>query len=203
MGWGISISQDEKGHVYCNDADFETDDTDYDGFPPSSYDYICNYMDHHHHSEIDMARDEGSVHLANEACRDAFQSAKYAYEYLDEEEKMRMHEKWLEQTKEDIKNCVVDKLAKKKIKVEIEEYKKGNSDKITKLEEKIKTLEESLELLKSPLQILVDKLYIIQQPAETKHQLESLLMKENELFEDGVDEDNDDPDWGCDKEESS
>lgn len=185
MGWGISISQDDKGHVYCDDANFETDDTDYDGFPPSSYDYICNYMDSHYHSEIDMARDEGSVELANECCHDAFESAKYAYEhYLDEEEKMKMHEEWLAQTKEEIKSCIVDELAKSKTIMEIEEYKKGNSDKITELEQKVKELEASLSLLKRPLQILVDKLYIIQQPAEMKGQLETLLLKESELFED-------------------
>jgi len=199
MGWGISISQDEKGHVYCDDANFETDDTDYDGFPPSSYDYICNYMDSHYHSEIDMARDEGSVSLANECCRDAFESSKYAYEYLDEEEKMKMHEEWLEQTKEEIKSCVVDELAESKTIMEIEEYNKGNADKITELEMKIKNLEESLGLLKRPLQILVDKLYIIQKPAEMKGQLETLLLKENELFDD---EDMNHADWGCDKEQS-
>ena len=199
MGWGINITQDEKGHVYCNDAKFETDDRDYDGYPPSSYDYICNYMDRHYHSEIDMARDEGSVELANECCRDAFESSKLAYEYLDEEEKMRMHEKWLEQTKEEITTCVVDELAERNTIMEIEEYKKGNSDRITELEVKIKELEEGLKFLKQPLQVLVDKLYIIQQPAEMKGQLEGLLLKENEIF----DEDMNHSDWGCDKEESS
>lgn len=112
---------------------------------------------------------------------------------------MRMHEKWLEQTKEEITTCVVDELAERNTIMEIEEYKKGNSDRITELEVKIKELEEGLKFLKQPLQVLVDKLYIIQQPAEMKGQLEGLLLKENEIF----DEDMNHSDWGCDKEESS
>lgn len=103
MGWGICIDQDHKGHVYCDDANFETDDNDYDGYPPSSYDYICNYMDRNFHSEIDMARDEGSVELAHEYCDDAFRSSKSAYADLDEDEKLKMHKEWLEKTKEEIK----------------------------------------------------------------------------------------------------
>lgn len=95
-----------------------------------------------------------------------------------------MHEEWLAQTKEEIKSCVVDELAERNTIMEIEEYKKGNSDKITELEQKVKELEASLKILKQPLQILVDKLYIIHQPAEMKGQLETLLLKESELFED-------------------
>jgi chromosome segregation ATPase len=96
MGWGISIDQDEDGYVCCADANFETGIEDYEGLPPSSYGFIRNYMEDNYHREIDMARDEGSVQMAFEACDDAFRAAKRAYERLSRDEKLELHLAWFE-----------------------------------------------------------------------------------------------------------
>ena len=182
MGWGIHIGQDDNGYVHCDDANFETCDDDYDGFPPSSYDFICNYMDDNHHSEIDMARDEGSVELAHEYCSDAFSSAKSAYCRLDEDEKVKMHESWLEKTREEIDGCVVDTVAETDTLKEIEDYKKEYSKQIEIMEKKLKDLELELIHLKTPLLNLNTKLNNIQRPAVTKAQLEAFIEKELEIF---------------------
>lgn len=129
MGWGISIGVDEDGHVYCSDAGWETGSQDYEGtddcvYPPSSREFIRDYMDAHHHGEIDMARDEGSAELACEECRSAFESAKYSYDDLDEEEQIRLHAEWLEQARYELEEIVVDEEATSIAQKRIEELKK-------------------------------------------------------------------------------
>lgn len=56
----------------------------------------------------------------------------------------------------------------------------------------MKELEKKLTELKNPLTILVNKLFIIQKPAATKAQLEALLEKELETFDENVNH----SDWG-------
>jgi hypothetical protein len=182
MGWGICIDQDENGYVQCNDAGFETYEEDYDGFPPSSYDFICNYMDRNYHSEIDMARDEGSAELAHEYCSDAFNSSKRAYSNLGEEKQLKMHRDWVEKTRREIDSCVVDTEAETLTLKDIEDYKKEYSLKIEELEQILKELEQELSNLKTPLSKLQIKLYDIQKPATTKAQLEEFLEKEMQIF---------------------
>ena len=122
MGWGISIDVDEDGHVYCSDAHWETASHDYeDDYPPSSRQFLCDYMEEHHHREIDMARDEGSVALAHEACCDAFGSAKTSYDYLDDEEREKMHKEWLEEARSELERLVVDEEATAAARTRIEE----------------------------------------------------------------------------------
>jgi hypothetical protein len=154
MGWGISIDQDDNGHVYCSDANWETFSQDYDDCPPSSYDFIRDYMDSNHHGEIDMARDEGSADLAHEACCEAFESAKYAYEDLTEEEQVDMHNAWLEKTRNDIANITVDEDATVAALVRIEELQSQidklkmelyHNQRIIRPSQKKKALERQLE----------------------------------------------------------
>ena len=128
MGWGISIDVDDNGHVYCGDANWDTYSQDYedeDGvYPPSSRQFLCDYMDDNYHGEIDMARDEGSVELANEECCSAFSSAKSAYLDLDDEEREKMHEEWLAETREKLSKIVVDEEATAVARTRIEELTK-------------------------------------------------------------------------------
>ena len=78
MGWGISIDQDADGYVFCTDADFKTDECDYDGFPPHSYKMIADGVEDEH-STIDWTRDEIGLDAANTACYRAFEVAKCVY----------------------------------------------------------------------------------------------------------------------------
>ena len=128
MGWGISIDVDEDGHVYCSDANWDTTSQDYVTpgdcvYPPSSREFIRDYMDSQYHDVIDMARDEGSAELACEECRSAFESAKYSYDDLDEEEQTRLHSEWLEQAQRELKGIVVDEEATALAQKRIEELK--------------------------------------------------------------------------------
>ena len=121
MAWGISISQDDEGHVYCPDAKWETFSEDYDECPPSSYEFIRDYMDDNHHSEIDMARDEGSAELAHEECCSAFYSAKDAYLDLDDDERQDMSDLWIKKTNDELSKIVVDNDATEEARLRIEE----------------------------------------------------------------------------------
>ena len=199
MGWGISIDQDVNGHVYCNDANFETTEDDYEGYPPSSYEFICKYMDRYHHSEIDMARDEGSAELAHEYCRDAFNSAQSAYDHLDAKKQQQMHDVWVKKTRDEIEGCVVDTEAETLTLKDIEEYKKEYSQKIEDLEKKLKDLEQELYSLKAPLTMLQIKLGDIQRPASTKARLEEFLEKEMEIFT--VDGEDDEDEYEAEEED--
>jgi hypothetical protein len=165
MGWGISIGQDDNGHVCCDDANWETFSNDYeDGdfvYPPSSYEFIRDYMDAHHHGEIDMARDEGSAELAHEACCDAFGSAKYSYDDLTDVERTEMHMEWLEKTRKEIANITVDEEATAAARTRIEE------------------LNFQIDKLKTEL---YENQRIIR-PAQRKATLEMQIVKELECWE--------------------
>jgi hypothetical protein len=125
MGWGISIDVDDNGHVFCSDADWETYSQDYEEddtvYPPSSREFLRDYMDSHHHGEIDMARDEGSAELAHEECVSAFLDAKYAYDGLTDLERTDMHMEWLAKTREELSKIVVDEEATANARTRIEE----------------------------------------------------------------------------------
>lgn len=156
MGWGISIGQDDNGHVYCSDANWDTFSDDYDDCPPSSYEFIRDYMDCNHHGEIDMARDEGSAELAYDECCSAFQCAKDAYLDLDDEEREEMHENWVKKTKNEIENIFVDQ------------------DKTAAALVKIDEINKQIDELKTEL----FKQQRIVQPAQLKKALERQLAKE-------------------------
>lgn len=136
MGWGISISQDDDGHVYCSDANWDTFSEDYDECPPSSYEFIRDYIDYNHRSEIDMARDEGSAELAHTECCSAFQCAKDAYLDLDEEERQDMSDLWIKKTNDELSKIVVDEDATEKARVRIGELSKQISELNDELREK-------------------------------------------------------------------
>lgn len=128
MGWGISIDVDEDGHVNCGDANWETFSEDYEdedgSYPPSSRQFLCDYMDSNHHGEIDMARDEGSAELAHEECCSAFGCAKSAYIDLEDEERKKMHDEWIVEAREKLSKIVVDEEATAKARARIDELNK-------------------------------------------------------------------------------
>lgn len=128
MGWGISIDVDDHGHVCCSEANWDTYSQDYedeDGiYPPSSREFLRDYMDCNHHGEIDMARDEGSVDQAHEECCSAFGCAKGAYNELTDVERTEMHKDWLADTREKLSKIVVDEEATAVARVRIEELTK-------------------------------------------------------------------------------
>ena len=178
MGWGISIAQDEDGFVYCHEADFETGPDEYEGYPPCSYDMIYEGVEAHH-SEIDMARDEGSVHAANEQCWEAFGYAKRRWDRLDDAEQWRIHGEWMAQKRAEIKACVVDKEARKAKNEEIAAF---NHAPVVKLEDEIKSLEERLTRkrlehaeLRAPLTKLETEYAEITQPDRDKKALQEIV----------------------------
>lgn len=178
MGWGISIDQDENGFVYCHDADFETGPSDYEGYPPCSYDIIYEGVEAHH-SEIDMARDEGSVHAANEQCWEAFGYAKRRWDRLDDAEQWKIHGEWMAQKRAEIKACVVDKEARKAKNKEIANF---NHAPVVKLEDEIKALEAQLARkrakhaeLRAPLAKLEAEYAKITEPDRIKKELQELV----------------------------
>jgi hypothetical protein len=178
MGWGISIDQDENGFVYCHDAAFETGPEDYVGYPPCSYDMIYEGVEAHHR-EIDWARDEQGVDSANAQAREAFGYAKGSWDNLDEEEQWKIHGEWMAQKRKEIKDCVVDKEARKAKNKEIAAF---NHSPVVKLEDEIKALEERLDRkrlehteLRAPLTKLEAEYAEITQPDRTKKELQELV----------------------------
>ena len=178
MGWGISVDQDENGFVYCRDADFETGIDDYEGYPPCSYDMIYEGVERHH-SEIDMARDEGSVHAANEQCWEAFEYAKRRWDDLSDEAQWKIHGEWMAQKRAEIKECVVDKEARKAKNLEMANF---NHWPVVKLEDEIKALEAQLARkrldhaeLRAPLTKLEAEYAEITQPDRDKKELQELV----------------------------
>lgn len=148
MGWGISIDQDEDGYVRCEDATFETGPEDYEGLPPSSYGFIRDYMEDNYYRDIDMARDEGSVHMALEMCVDAFRSAKRAYERLSADEKLECHLEWCElHPHVELRDLTDAEIRLARCRDEI-------GDDIQRLEKTIKELQEHLAKFARPLRDL-------------------------------------------------
>lgn len=118
----VSIRQDDEGYVYCPDVKWATFSEDYDECPPSSYEFIRDYIDDNHHSEIDMARDEAE--LAHEECCSAFYCAKDAYLDLDDDERQDMSDLWIKKTNDEISKIVVDNDATEEARLRIEELLK-------------------------------------------------------------------------------
>ena len=178
MGWGISIDQDENGFVYCHDADFETGPEDYEGCPPCSYDMIYEGVEEHH-SEIDWARDEQGVDSARAQAWEAFADAKGSWHHLDEEEQWKIHGEWMAQKRNEIKECVVDKEARKAKNKEIAAF---NHAPVVKLEDEIKALEARLAKkradrcsLRAPLTKLEAEYAEITQPDRDKKALQEIV----------------------------
>lgn len=187
MGWGISIDQDENGYVYCGEADFETSAADYEGYPPCSYDMIYEGVEDHRR-EIDMARDEGSIHMANEQCWEAFEYAKRRWDNLCDAEQWKIHGEWMAQKRAEIKACVVDKEAQKAKNKEISNF---NHTPVVKLEDEIAALEAALTEkrikhteLRAPLTKLETEYAAITQPDRIKKELQELVDIEKEWARD-------------------
>lgn len=188
MGWGISISQDENGFVYCDDANFTTGPEDYDECPPCSYDMIYEGVEDCHR-DIDMARDEIGVHAACDQCYDAFQSAKRSWTHLGADEQWKIHSKWMAEKRKEIKECVVDNVRKKEKQEQIKFFKTRSGRVLEKLEADIEKLEaelakkrKELEDTRKPLSILEEELAVITGPARIKKELQELVRKECEYF---------------------
>ena len=178
MGWGISIDQDEEGFVYCPDADFETGPDDYEGYPPCSYDTIYEGVEEHHR-EIDWARDEQGLDAARAQAWEAFAEAKGNWNRLSDAEQWKIHSEWMAQKRAEIKECVVDKEARKAKNKELKAFDHGP---VVKLEDEIKALEAQLARkrldhaeLRAPLTKLEAEYAEITQPDRTKQELQELV----------------------------
>lgn len=165
MGWGISIGQDENGHVYCSDANWETYSDDYeDGdtvYPPSSYEFLRDYMDCNHRGEIDLMRDDGDLGMAHEECCSAFSCAKSAYDELSDAERTVMHREWLAATTEELSKIVVDE------------------DAIKMARDKIHELNTQLD----EIQLELRRHHNILKPSRRKAILDKQLVKEHDSWE--------------------
>ena len=178
MGWGISIGQDENGFVYCDDAGFETGPEDYEGYPPCSYDMICEAVGESRR-EIDGARDEIGIDAAREQAWEAFGYAKRRWDRLGDEEQWKIHGEWMAEKRSEIKACVVDKDARK---AKNKELKAFDHAPVVKLEDEIKMLEaqlirkraEHMEL-RAPLTKLEAEYAQITQPDRDKKELQELV----------------------------
>lgn len=178
MGWGISIDQDENGFVYCHDADFETGPEDYEGYPPCSYETIYEGVESRRR-DIDGARDEIGVDAAREQAWEAFADAKGRWDDLSDEAQWKIHGEWMAQKRDEIKECVVDKEARKAKNKEIKAF---NHAPVVKLEDEIKALEERLakkraehQELRAPLTKLEAEYAEITQPDRDKQALQELV----------------------------
>jgi hypothetical protein len=150
MGWGINIYQDVNGYVRCDDADFKTGPGDYEDYPPCSYDLIYQGVEESH-SEIDMARDEGSVHDARSRAWEAFEDAKRGWDMLTEDEQWKIHGEWMAKKREEVKGLVVDVEARKAKAEEIEKFRTKYGPRLKKLGGDILWLEDLLEKKRAKL----------------------------------------------------
>ena len=189
MGWGLTIEQDEYGFIQIPDADFFTDESDYEGIPPHAYDLIYEYMEKHHRRDIDMARDEGSIEFARETAQEAFESAKCSCDG-----DMELHKEKVKELKDSIKceNAAIkdNKPLIKTTKVEIDSFLIKNDKRIKSLEKDIDDLKMSLEMKEKeyesftkPLMDLQDKLDSYKTPEENKVKLQRMLDMEMEWAE--------------------
>jgi hypothetical protein len=188
MGWGITICQNEDGFLMCEDAGFETSASDYDGYPPSSYDFIAEHFEQFH-SEIDMARDEMGLNAARQECWEAFENAQKTYHRLTEEEKIRMHRSYINELSAELKTCIVDSKRKNDKEAQIDFVKIRYGPAIGKLEADIAWLESELAKKRrqlaerrAPLDLLENELACIVQPAERKKELQESIRKERSYF---------------------
>ena len=190
MGYGLCIRQDEHGFVQIPDADFFTDVDDYDGIPPHAYDLIYKCMDEDHRREIDFSRDEGTLELARETAKEAFDSAKY-FDYEDDRHMWRLHHKKMKELQEQMKTYNAAILANKPLvqetKAAIDTFLTVNEATQTKLEKDIEDLkaalcakEEEYEALMKPVIDLQDKLEEYKAPDKSKRKLQKILNAEKE-----------------------
>jgi hypothetical protein len=178
MGWGISIDQDENGFVFCGDADFETGPEHYEGYPPCSYDMIYEGVEAHHR-EIDWARDEQGVDAARAQAWEAFAEAKGCWDCLEDAEQWKIHGEWMAQKRAEIKECVVDKEARKAKNNELKAFDHGP---VVKLEDEINMLEAQLVRkrlehaeLRAPLTKLEAEYAEITRPDRDKKALQEIV----------------------------
>lgn len=181
MGWGISIDQDEDGYTQCSDANFETNAYDYQGYPPSSYDFIYEKVGEAR-SEVDWLRDEMGADAAHERCLEAFRGAKCAWDHMDEDEKNTIHREYVRDLKKQVRECKVDRVRQKEKLDQITFFEKQFGPELSKLDEEIAELEERLrekreayKEKREPLAILEEELALIMAPARLKKELQKRL----------------------------
>jgi hypothetical protein len=186
MGWGITIYQDANGYVRCDDADFKTGPVDYEDYPPCSYDLIYEGVEESH-SEIDMARDEGSVQDARTRCWEAFGDAKNGWDRLTEEEQWVIHGKWMAARREEVKGLVVDPEARKAKAGEIEKFNTKYGPRLKKLGGDIMWLEDLLSKKRAklaearePLDALEAEYAAIVRPDVMKREIQRLVHEEKD-----------------------
>jgi hypothetical protein len=132
-----------------------------------------------HRREIDGARDEIGVDAAREQAWEAFGYAKRSWDRLDDGEQWKIHGEWMAQKRAEIKECVVDKEARKAKNKEIAAF---NHAPVVKLEDEIKMLEAQLirkrtehAELRTPLTKLEAEYIEITQPDRDKQALQELV----------------------------
>ena len=186
MGWGITIYQDANGYVRCDDADFKTGPDDYEDYPPCSYDLIYQGVEESH-SEIDMARDEGSVQDARTRCWEAFGDAKNGWDRLTAEEQWDIHGKWMAARREEVKGLVVDPEARKAKAEEIEKFNTKYGPRLKKLGGDILWLEDLLSKKRAkltearePLDALEAEYAAIVRPDVMKREIQRLVHAEKD-----------------------
>jgi chromosome segregation ATPase len=186
MGWGLTIDQDEHGFIQIPDADFFTDESDYEGIPPHAYDLIYEYMNDHYRRDIDMARDEGSLEFARETARESFESAKHSCDgdfELHKEKVKELKAAIKEQTAIINKNKPLIKKTKEEIDIELikrdTDIKKFEKE-IDELKQLLDTKEKEYEALVAPIVELEDKLKSYKEHDEEKAKLQRLLDRELE-----------------------
>jgi hypothetical protein len=186
MGWGINIYQDANGYVRCDDADFKTGPDDYEGYPPCSYDLIYEGVEESH-SEIDMARDEGSLHDARARAWEAFEDAKCGWDRLTEEEQWEIHGVWMANKRQEVKELVVDSNARKAKAEEIEKFNTKYGPRLKKLGGDIMWLEDllvkkraKLAEAREPLDTLEAEYAAIVRPDVMKREIQRLVHEEKD-----------------------
>jgi len=190
MGWGLSIRQDGDGYVYCEEADFYTGPEDYEGLPPSSYEFIADGVESYH-DMIDMARDEQGEDAAREECMDAFNATKGEWEIgVSDKEKREIHEVWLEEKLKALDSaiCIVDHAKKTATEEKIDEFLKEHKEEMDRLKGEITALEKLLadkismyESKRQPLQRLERDLEQILVPQKTRQKLLELIDEEKKF----------------------
>jgi hypothetical protein len=129
--------------------------------------------------EIDGARDEIGVDAAREQAWEAFGYAKRRWDDLSDEAQWKIHGEWMAQKRTEIKECVVDKEARKAKNKEIVAFNHGP---VVKLEDEIKMLEAQLirkrrehAELRAPLTKLEAEYADITQPDRDKKALQEIV----------------------------
>ena len=189
MGWGLCILQDANGFIQVPDADFFTDVEDYEGIPPHAYDLIYNNM-LESRSEIDMARDEGTLDFARETASEAFDVARH-FDYDSEGHKWQLHRAKIKDLKDELKKeseiIANNKPVVNKIKADLAEFYSNNYDTVKSIESEIESLKAALEekvsvreALMEPAVLMEDKLKSYKKYSKNKYNLQKILKAEEE-----------------------